>query len=169
MKDSIVNLASQLGQVLLSKNWQISCAESCTGGGIAYAITSTAGSSEWFNRSFVTYSNEAKQQLLGVAGATLEQYGAVSSETVLEMALGTASATDAEVALSVSGIAGPGGGSDDKPVGTVWFGFRVGNSLSSEKVIFAGDRDQVRERAIEHSLAKALEILAGQGEPLSTN
>lgn len=163
MKDSIVNLATQLGQVLLSKNWQISCAESCTGGGIAYAITSTAGSSAWFNRSFVTYSNEAKQQLLGVTNATLEQHGAVSRETVLEMAAGTAKAANAEVALSVSGIAGPGGGSDDKPVGTVWFGFAVGDNFSSEKVVFAGDRYQVREQAIEHSLTRALQLLAELG------
>lgn len=159
MKDSIVNLATQLGQVLLSKNWQISSAESCTGGGIAYAITSTAGSSAWFNRSFVTYSNEAKQQLLGVTNATLEQHGAVSRETVLEMAAGTAKAANAEVALSVSGIAGPGGGSDIKPVGTVWFGFKVANLLTADKVVFSGNRDQVREQAIEYSLMKILLLL----------
>jgi nicotinamide-nucleotide amidase len=163
MKDSIANLATQLGQVLLSKNWQISCAESCTGGGIAYAITSTAGSSAWFNRSFVTYSNEAKRQLLNVKTATLEQYGAVSRQTVLEMASGTAKVAAANVALSVSGIAGPDGGSEEKPVGTVWFGFCVGDVLISEKVVFSGDRGQVREQAIEHSLSKALQLLAEVG------
>lgn len=159
MKDSIFLLAEQLGKILLSKNWHISCAESCTGGGIAYAITSTAGSSAWFNQSFVTYSNDAKNRLIDVRPCTLDKHGAVSSETVVEMVTGTANQSQSDIAISVSGIAGPGGGSPDKPVGTVWFGFWINGHSSSVKSVFVGDRAQVREKAIEFALQHCISLL----------
>ena len=123
MNLEIDQLSHLLGQKLLAKNWTISCAESCTGGGIGYAITAISGSSTWFKQGIISYSNEAKQQLLGVSAQTLDNFGAVSLETVKEMAQGAAKIAQAQVAISVSGIAGPDGGTKQKPVGTVCFGF----------------------------------------------
>lgn len=160
MKESIFTLAAKLGNLLLAKQWQLSCAESCTGGGIAYAITSTSGSSAWFNQSFVTYSNLAKHQLLAVDLETLDTFGAVSQQTALEMVKGCANIAKSQVAISVTGIAGPSGGSKDKPVGTVWFGFKVGDNIIAEKMLFDGDRKQVREQSIEFALQKVLQLLA---------
>ena len=160
MQDPILLLASQLGEQLLSQAKTISCAESCTGGGIAYAITSTPGSSAWFNRSFVTYSNAAKHELLGVSEQTLTDFGAVSEQTVVEMVIGTASASNADCAVSVSGIAGPDGGTPDKPVGTVWFGFFIDGNVQAEKRVFTGDRQQVRADSIQFALQKALQLIA---------
>lgn len=160
MQDHILNLASKLGECLISKAWQVSCAESCTGGGIAYAITSTSGSSGWFNRSFVTYSNDAKHSLLGVKQQTLIDSGAVSRTTVEEMASGAAKAANANVAISVSGIAGPDGGSVEKPVGTVWFGFFIDGKILSEKRVFSGDRHQIRDESIAFALEKTLQLIA---------
>lgn len=161
MTHDIEQLAQLLGQKLLAKNWTISCAESCTGGGIGYAITSISGSSTWFNRGFITYSNEAKQQLLGVTAQTLSNYGAVSAQTVEEMAQGAARAANAQVAISVSGIAGPDGGSVEKPVGTVWFGFYIDGQTHSLMQLFKGDRQQVRMKAVEFALSKVLRFMDG--------
>lgn len=129
-------LATELGQLLLRKNLSITTAESCTGGGIAYALTAIAGSSAYLDRSFVTYSNKAKQQLLAVRSATLLQYGAVSEETVHEMASGALAAAQAGCAIAVSGIAGPGGGSMAKPVGTVCFGFALAGHVVTTRLVF---------------------------------
>ncbi|STZ77296.1 CinA family protein [Bergeriella denitrificans] len=146
---------------LLRHGQRVTCAESCTGGLLAGALTSVAGSSQWFEQSWVTYSNQAKMQMLGVRQDTLAVYGAVSSETVQEMAAGARLAAEADYALSVSGIAGPGGGSDEKPVGTVWFGLSADGILLSRKMHFAGDRNQVRDQAV----AFALEWLAEHLQP----
>src|SRR4051812_23405372 len=128
-------------------------AESCTGGWIAQAVTAIAGSSAWFERGFVTYSNEAKEELLGVRRATLERFGAVSEETAREMAEGALQASRGTVALSVTGVAGPGGGSATKPVGTVCFGWaRKGGAPQSETRGFAGDRESVRRQSVVHAL-----------------
>ena len=149
-------LATQLGECLLALNMRLATAESCTGGWLAKIITDLPGSSAWFNGSLVTYSNEAKQQILGVQKPTLDEFGAVSGETVIEMSDGVLTHMDADVALSISGIAGPGGGSDDKPVGLVWFGWgRRGKPLRAESHIFEGDREAVRWQAVE----KALQLL----------
>lgn len=137
-----------IGECLRQKDWSVACAESCTGGGVAYALTSVAGSSDWFNQSYITYSNNAKQKLVGVSAETLKQYGAVSSEVVLEMAEGTAQAAKAECVVAISGIAGPGGGSAEKPVGTVWFGFYMNGKKDSIIQMFSGDREAVRTQAI---------------------
>jgi len=161
MTHDIEQLAQLLGQKLLAKNWTISCAESCTGGGIGYAITSISGSSTWFNRGFITYSNEAKQQLLGVSAQTLANDGAVSAQTVEEMAQGAAKAAKAQVAISVSGIAGPDGGSVEKPVGTVWFGFYIDGQTHNLMQLFKGDRQQVRMKAVEFALSKVLRFMDG--------
>ncbi len=152
-------LAAELGTLLLRKKWFVTTAESCTGGGIAYYLTAVAGSSAYLDRSFVTYSNKAKQQLLGVRSATLLQFGAVSDETVKEMASGAAVAANAQLAIAVSGIAGPGGGSAAKPVGTVWFSFSVNGQLSSQLQHFGGNREQVRQQAIDYALKHSILLL----------
>ena len=152
----INELAEQIlavGEALRQKGWSVSCAESCTGGGVAYALTSVAGSSDWFNQSYVTYSNQAKQALVGVSAETLEQFGAVSAETVHEMAVGTAQQSGAQCTAAISGIAGPGGGSDEKPVGTVWFGFHFDGVTDTIRRQFDGDREAVRTQAIEFVIA----------------
>lgn len=142
----------------LTKNRQtVSCAESCTGGMLAAAFTSVAGSSQWFEQSFVTYSNRAKEERLGVSPATLLEYGAVSRQTVREMARGAKAAARADYAVGISGIAGPSGGSESKPVGTVWFGFAFPGGSCEEMRRFDGNRESVRAQAV----AFALERLAG--------
>jgi len=152
----INTLAEQIlavGEALRQRGWSVSCAESCTGGGVAYALTSVAGSSDWFKQSYVTYSNQAKQALVNVSSGTLESFGAVSAETVREMAAGTAQQTGAQCAVAISGIAGPGGGSEEKPVGTVWFGFYLNGVTDTIRRQFEGDREAVRTQAIEFVIA----------------
>ena len=155
----ISELAAKLGASLTNKKLWITTAESCTGGGISYALTDTAGSSAYIDRCFVTYSNNAKHELLGVKQEILEQFGAVSKETIEQMADGAINATNADVAIAVSGIAGPGGGTKDKPVGTVWIAVKVLDKLSVEHCLFAGNRSEVRLQAIEYSLKKAIELI----------
>tara|TARA_R110001606_G_scaffold3575_3_gene16031 strand:+ start:1164 stop:1652 length:489 start_codon:yes stop_codon:yes gene_type:complete len=158
MTNNSIQLAQQLGKKLQQLGWQVTCAESCTGGGIGYAITSTSGSSSWFKSGYITYSNEAKHTLLGVCEQTLIDHGAVSKPVVEQMALGAAQAANANMAVSVSGIAGPDGGSAKKPVGTVWFCFAVNGEVSTHCQCFSGDRHQVREQAIEFALQQLLAL-----------
>lgn len=156
----IASLARELGQALIAKGWLATTAESCTGGGVAYVITEVAGSSVWFDRSFVTYSNEAKQQMLGVSVDSLLRHGAVSEAVVLEMARGALARSDASISVAISGVAGPGGGSDDKPVGTVWFAWaEQGGRQRSLLARFDGDRHQVRQLAIRQALSGLLALL----------
>ena len=152
-------LATELGQLLLRKNLSITTAESCTGGGIAYALTAIAGSSAYLDRSFVTYSNKAKQQMLAVRSATLLQFGAVSDETVAERAGGALAAAQAGCAVAVSGIAGPSGGSAAKPVGTVCFGFAVAGHVVTTRLVFHGDRDAIRSQSIDFALTQLIQLL----------
>ena len=159
MTEDIEYLAQLLGEQLVQRDWQISCAESCTGGGLGYAITSTAGSSAWFNRGYITYSNQAKSELLEVSESTLLQHGAVSAQTVEEMAKGAALKANASVGISISGIAGPDGGTGDKPVGNAWFGFFVDGKVLSKKQHFRGERAGVRLKAIEFALSNTLSLL----------
>ena len=142
----------QLAQALLARHWMLAAAESCTGGMIAAACTDLAGSSQWFERGFVSYSNEAKTELLGVAAALLQQHGAVSEPVVRAMAQGALSHSRAQVSVAVTGVAGPTGGSKDKPVGTVWFGFLVDGKLTSEMRLFSGDRAAVRSATVQHAI-----------------
>ncbi|MFY9178357.1 MAG: CinA family protein [Venatoribacter sp.] len=142
-----------LSTLLLEKNWLVATAESCTGGGIATAFTDLAGSSAWFDCGFVTYSNHAKMTMLGVQASTLQQHGAVSEATVKEMVQGALSHSQAQLAVAVSGVAGPSGGSDEKPVGTVWFGWGSQHLVHTQKCVFSGNRASVREQAITQAIA----------------
>ena len=144
---------------LTSRRQTVTCAESCTGGLLAGALTSLSGSSQWFHQSFVTYSNQAKQDRLGVMPDTLLKHGAVSRETVYEMARGAKAVAQADYALSISGIAGPGGGSAAKPVGTVWFGLATPEGSFEKTALFTGDREAVRAQAVEYALAFLAEHL----------
>jgi nicotinamide-nucleotide amidase len=158
----VIALAQSLGSKLRERGALLVTAESCTGGWAAQVVTAIAGSSAWFERGFVTYSNEAKVELLGVRRETLERHGAVSEETAREMALGALARSRGTLALAVTGIAGPGGGSPDKPVGTVCFAWaRRGATARSETRRFAGDREAVRRQSVERALQGALEHLDG--------
>ena len=154
-QQQLQNLASNLS----TQNLKVTCAESCTGGLLAANLTRLPGSSAWFDMGFVTYSNEAKQQMLNVNPTTLAHYGAVSEEVVREMALGALISSKADYALSISGIAGPGGGSDEKPVGLVWFGVASKKRIWAEFKVFNGDRDQVRAQAVQHAIQLLLSKL----------
>ena len=160
MKDDIARLCAELAQLLLDRGWMLATAESCTGGQISGACTDLAGSSQWFERGFVTYSNEAKTEMLGVDAGLLAQNGAVSEVVARAMAFGAVRHSLAQVSVAVTGIAGPTGGSAQKPVGTVWFGFQVDGRLTSETVRFDGDRAQVRSATVQHALRRLLELVA---------
>ena len=142
----------------------LATAESCTGGMIAAACTDLAGSSNWFERGFVTYSNEAKTELLGVDPSLIEAHGAVSEVVARAMAFGAIRHSHAQVSVAVTGVAGPSGGSTDKPVGTVWFGFLVDGRLTSETRRFDGDRAAVRAATVRHALHPLIELV-GRREP----
>lgn len=154
MTDSeLMQLSEQVGQALKARGATVTTAESCTGGWVAKTLTDIAGSSAWFERGFVTYSNEAKSQMIGVSGATLLDHGAVSEPVVVEMAIGALRAARADYAISVSGIAGPDGGSAEKPVGTVWFGVASASGQGvTQRECFAGDREAVRRQATAYAL-----------------
>lgn len=152
--------AARLAEKLLARDLKLATAESCTAGWIAKCCTDLAGSSAWFERGFVSYSNAAKQQLLGVEQAVLESEGAVSEAVALQMAAGALANSEAEVCVAVTGIAGPDGGSEDKPVGTVWFGWAVpGGQSKAECMCFNGDRETVRRHTVMHALEGLTERL----------
>ncbi len=138
--------------LLLKRGWMLCTAESCTGGLIAAACTELAGSSLWFERGFVSYSNAAKSELLGVPSELIAQHGAVSEAVARAMAQGAVAHSRAQVGIAVTGVAGPGGGSVEKPVGTVWFAWQIGQQLYSEVQCFAGDRAAVRAATVRHAL-----------------
>jgi nicotinamide-nucleotide amidase len=147
----------RLAAALQRRGWWLATAESCTGGGIAAALTGQAGSSAWFDRGFVTYSNEAKQEMLGVSAETLRRFGAVSRETVIEMARGALAHSRAHLGVAVTGIAGPGGGTPDKPVGTVWIAWALPDRADAVCERFAGDRAAVRSATVDAALAGLLQ------------
>lgn len=149
--------------LLLKKGWMLATAESCTGGMISAACTDLAGSSAWFERGFVTYSNEAKNELLGVDAALIAVHGAVSEEVARAMASGALGHSRAQVSVAVTGVAGPTGGSAAKPVGTVWFGFALPGRLVSEVRRFDGDRAAVRSATVQHALQRLLQLLREAG------
>lgn len=162
MDSGLESLARQVGEALQLRNMRLATAESCTGGWVSKEITGVAGSSAWFDCGFVTYSDESKQRLLGVAAQTLKTHGAVSEATVLEMVIGTLAHSHADIALSISGIAGPGGGTPEKPVGSVCFGWALRNGdKHCSSAQFGGDRDAVRAQAVAHALQGILTLLAG--------
>ena len=141
---TLTTIAQQLGEILCKKNAKLTIAESCTGGAISEAITSVSGSSQWFEFGFVTYANSAKRQLLGVSEETLEQYGAVSEQVVKQMAQGAIKQSEADYAIAVSGVAGPDGGTEEKPVGTVWVCWQTPSQIWTHKLVLSGDRQAVR-------------------------
>jgi nicotinamide-nucleotide amidase len=156
-------LAEAVGDALHERGLMLVTAESCTGGGVAQRITAIAGSSGWFDRGFVTYTNLSKEEMLGVTHKTLVQYGAVSEEAVREMVAGALARSHGQVAVAVSGIAGPGGGSLDKPVGMVWFAWGgVAYPMLSRCVHFSGNRAEVRTQAVEVALLGIMELLTGR-------
>lgn len=156
-------LAQQVGERLLAQHRLLAVAESCTGGWLAKCLTDIPGSSGWFDRGFVSYSNAAKQAMLGVSRATLDSAGAVSEPTVREMAAGALANSDATVAVAISGIAGPGGAMPGKPVGTVCFGWAVaGGAARVATRHFDGDRAAVRRQSVSHALQGLLDVL-GEG------
>lgn len=158
-------LSADLGRALRAEHLMLATAESCTAGGIGYAVTIAAGSSAWFDRGFITYSNEAKQQQLGVSPAYLRDFGAVSEPVARAMAQGALSQSRAQVSLAVTGIAGPSGGSAEKPVGTVCFAWAIRRDaggaawIRTETRRFEGDRAAVRTQTIEHALQTLLTLL----------
>jgi len=156
-----IEISEKLAKLLLDKKKQLAVAESCTGGWLAKCLTDSAGSSAWFERGFVTYSNAAKREMLGVSAGTLAEHGAVSEAVVREMAQGVLAHSRADVAVAISGIAGPGGGTPDKPVGTVCFAWAA--RAGFEEVVtrrFDGDRDAVRRHAVRYALERLLDLLA---------
>ena len=168
MRESLAEvLAERLGVLLLQAQQRLVTAESCTGGGLAELVTRIAGSSQWFERGFVTYSNAAKQELLGVTTAMLEESGAVSEQTALAMARGALRHSHADISVAITGIAGPDGGSDDKPVGTVCFAWanRDGDAKVTQ-TWFQGDRMQVREQSCLLALQGLIDILDRQNSGL---
>ena len=153
MDHKLYALSRRVGEALLAKHRKLATAESCTGGWIAKCVTDVPGSSEWFDCSFITYTNKAKQQMLGVPELLLADYGAVSEQVVKVMAAGALERSDATIAVSVSGIAGPDGGSSEKPVGTVWVSWKVKESGAiAERFEFNGERDAIRKQAVEVAL-----------------
>jgi len=151
--EDLANLAGLLGERLRAAGRMVATAESCTGGWVAKVVTDVAGSSRWFERGFVTYTNESKQELLGVPAEVLAAEGAVSAATVAAMARGALARSRAQLSCAISGIAGPGGATPDKPVGLVWFAWAVrGGTVRSERRVFAGDREAVRRQAVAYAL-----------------
>jgi nicotinamide-nucleotide amidase len=159
---ALLALGTRVGEAFTRRGWMLVTAESCTGGWVAKVVTDIPGSSQWFERGYVTYSNTAKSELLAVTPQTLSEHGAVSAETVAAMASGALAHSRAHVAVAVSGIAGPDGGSASKPVGTVWFSFAgPSDGICTEMRQFPGSREAVRRAAVRHAL---LGLLAVAGE-----
>ncbi|WP_062067180.1 CinA family protein [Cellvibrio sp. OA-2007] len=159
MDDHLHQLSQRLGEQLLQRNWRIATAESCTGGGVAAAITAIPGSSAWFEYGIVSYANAAKEKLLGVSSETLAREGAVSEAVVIEMARGVLALSGADIAVAISGIAGPSGGSVEKPVGTVWFAWATGTGeIKTELKRFDGDRAAIQRQAISFAVTKLSEV-----------
>jgi nicotinamide-nucleotide amidase len=158
MDSELIALSQRVGLALRERKLSLATAESCTGGWVAQVITHTAGSSEWFDRGFITYSNEAKIAMIGVRPETLATCGAVSEETASEMAVGALECSNARIALSITGIAGPTGGSPGKPVGTVCFGWcSRGGSAEIDRRLFAGNREEIRRQAVLYALEGLLQ------------
>lgn len=159
---SFEQLLAQFSQLLINNKSSITTAESCTGGGIAMALTDMAGSSQWFERGFVTYANKAKHEMLAVPEPVLERHGAVSKEVAESMVLGALQHSDSTMAVAVTGIAGPGGGSDEKPVGTVYIACGDQQNLDVVRYQFLGGRQEVRQQTIEQALLNSFHWLEKQ-------
>lgn len=164
--EKLNNIVKQLGKILLQHDLKVVTAESCTGGLVAAAITEIPGSSQWFDRGFVTYSNQAKQELLGVEHQLIQIYGAVSEEVVKAMADGAQKNSRAQISMAITGIAGPSGGSAVKPIGTVWFAWKVSDRpIFTSLQVFAGSRALIRNQATYYCLARLLQIIQDHLSP----
>ena len=153
-------MVERLAGLLLTRDMRVVVAESCTGGGIAQAMTNTPGSSQWFERGFVSYSNDSKKELLGVSEETLLNFGAVSEQTAGEMAAGALQNSHAQVSVAVTGIAGPDGGSNEKPVGLVCFGWSINNEpTKTASIVFQGDRSTIRQQAIRMAIQGLIDLV----------
>ncbi|OQW84696.1 MAG: damage-inducible protein CinA [Proteobacteria bacterium ST_bin16] len=160
IEHDIYDLAVKTGQNLAQRAWMLVTAESCTGGWVGQAVTAVSGSSAWYERGYITYSNTAKCEMLGVQQATLDQYGAVSPQTAQEMAIGALNRSHAHISVSITGIAGPDGGTAIKPVGMVCFAWAAQDGLvQQETCYFSGDREAVRRQAVATALQGILRIL----------
>lgn len=159
MTNDILDLATRAGSALQAKGLLLATAESCTGGGVAQAVTEVAGSTGWFDCGFIAYSNASKTELLDVPAALIAQLGTVSEEVAAEMARGALANSNAHVALATTGIAGPTGAVPGKPVGTVCFGWARGEQVHTERLVFAGDRQAVREQTVAHALRGLLRFI----------
>ena len=159
-QEKLERISSELGELLKLKDYSFTCAESCTGGWVGHALTSIPGSSEWFGSSFVTYSYEAKTQILGVCSEDLDSFGAVSEEIVEQMVSGALDKSGANVGVAISGIAGPAGGTDTKPVGTVCFAWKIkGQDVITSTEYFSGGRNEVRYSSLERALMGTIELV----------
>lgn len=159
MTNELIDLATRVGEALGPKKMMMAAAESCTGGGIAYTLTEVPGSGDWFDCGFVTYSNTAKNEMLDVPDAVIAQFGAVSEEVAAAMASGAVANSNADIAVSTTGIAGPTGAVPGKPIGTVCFGWARGDQVHTERLVFTGDRHAVREQAVAHALRGILRLV----------
>lgn len=152
-ESKLLSLTNQIANILVTKRWHLASAESCTGGWLAKSCTDISGSSSWFDRGFVTYSNQSKHDLINVSLSTLEKYGAVSKQTATEMAQGTLINSNADISVAITGIAGPDGGTTEKPVGTVWISWSTKNGTNKTELFqLSGDREQVRYQAVIKAL-----------------
>ena len=174
METELYQLAKQVAVTLTQTDHWLATAESCTGGWVAKCLTDVAGSSQWFERGYVVYNGLAKQQMLGVPAAVIKEKGEVSEAVVRALAEGVLANSNASIALSISGIAGPGGGTDDKPVGTVWFGWSIADKVAgvvrgvkttAEVQCFSGDREAVRKQAVIHALQGVLALVNQESMP----
>ncbi|MET3132651.1 nicotinamide-nucleotide amidase [Oxalobacteraceae bacterium GrIS 1.11] len=159
MTNDILDLAAQVGLALQAKGLLLTTAESCTGGGVAQAVTEIAGSTGWFDCGFIAYSNASKTELLDVSAQLIAQLGTVSEEVAAAMASGALANSNAHVAVSTTGIAGPTGAVPGKPVGTVCFGWANADTVHTERLVFAGDRQAVREQTVAHALQGLLRFV----------
>ena len=159
-QEKLERISSELGELLTLKDYSFTCAESCTGGWVGHALTSIPGSSEWFGSSFVTYSYEAKTQILGVSSKDLDNFGAVSEEIVEQMVSGVLHKSGANVGVAISGNAGPAGGTDTKPVGTVCFAWKMeGQDVITSTEYFVGERNEIRYSSVERALMGTIELV----------
>lgn len=152
-------LCQQLGELLLARNWTLSTVESCTGGALSSSITSVPGASQWFGYGFVTYANQAKQKLLNVSEKTLLEQGAVSEMAAREMVVGAREISSADVSIAITGIAGPSGGTLEKPVGSVWFAFSIADEIVTKHHIFQGDRSSIQSQAVLMALQTLVSLV----------
>lgn len=159
MTKQTIELINELATTLSATKLKVCTAESCTGGLIAKSFTDLAGSSAWFERGFVTYSNESKTEMLGVSASVIEQYGAVSEPVATAMAVGALKHSHADCSISVTGVAGPDGGSDEKPVGTVWIGVASQTQTRAQKYLFDGDRERIRLVTMHTAIERLLHLL----------